>query len=188
MSSTEPSSEASVQGHASYVSYLASILHRWPEYRWLHQFLLRHAVDAECTVTILDATEDAVHTSTFHDHNLGYEQALKSFSNNTKTRVVMASYDDMDTVNKDMLDSIGLTYDVNPWLFWGHFYISRREEGGASMTPKILPTRKASLELGNMPFRHASIEFIPHETGNGVVLVRTLKFGTKIVSPQADWH
>lgn len=151
--------------HGSYTDYIASLQEKWPELQWLQGFFTRIPEAPQGTVTVIDATDEQLFQQVFASGNQGVEAALKAFSPDVKTKIVVVSYQEVENLDRQVLDKIGLAYDIDPLFYWHHLDTRREdddedENGEAPIKRKLLPSQSRALEFG-YPYRFfASICFL----------------------------
>jgi len=160
--------------YPSYEAYISALCQRWPEYQWLRDFFTNKPVTSEGTVLVMDAAANGISTKTFSPRNLTIPRnldALFVFAETVLTKIIVVSYKKTEDIDRRFLEILGYNFDVDPLFYWHHFDKRRSEDyakyRGTSYAPKIptLLSHQRSLELGFLDFLHASILFIPHDSG-----------------------
>ena len=152
--------DAKMSSFDSYTEYIRSLLLRWPEFQWLLGYLCSPNTPSECYTTFVDVDDKVIDTETFSSVNDGFRNHLQQSISHLKNRLVILHYTDIETVDRSMLDSIGLYYDVDPVFYWHHFDTSEAQDSKdpTRKTP-LLPSKAGSLELGHLAYEHASVMF-----------------------------
>jgi hypothetical protein len=126
-SPADPTSGGQHKSHSPYMSYkdfLRQHLSQYPEYTWLHTFFSWPQLSNGSThVTIFDCIdgvlkEQGQYTSATDD----FQIALATRPVNAKTRLIITSYDKTWTIDRTVVDKLGLVYDIDPNFFRRHFY------------------------------------------------------------------
>jgi hypothetical protein len=149
----------------SYGEYINTILPQWPEFRWLSLFLNAQPVHPECTVDVVHADDTRLQVQTFGSASQDFQAAITDSSADVKTRLIILSYKDIETVDRNVLDVLGLEYDIDPIFYWHHFQ-------GDNPTTDLLPSGRQHLHIGCRPTRRASICIHPAQPGESHVNTR----------------
>ena len=147
---------------SSYTEYISFLLTRWPEFDWLLTYLSSPNAPNECYTTFVDVADNVLDIDTFSSVTQGFRHRLQQSISHLKNRLVILHYVDIETVDRSMLDSIGLHYDVDPVFYWHHFDTSEAEQAkDLHKKTALLPSKAISLELSHLAYEHASIMFVP---------------------------
>jgi hypothetical protein len=156
-----------VASFPSYRDYVSHLVRQYPEYRWLERFLaVRGREPSDTQLHLLDCVGDELRVQ----HVTGYTDlsdrdsvryALENRSPEVAVRIVYVTYRQSWSINRDIVDLLGLHFNVNPLFFWGHFqsYYSAGDtlcpedlQGwGNPVLPGFtspLPSDQTSIELG----------------------------------------
>ena len=145
----------------SYTEYISSLLPRWPEFDWLFTYLSSPNATSECYTTFVDVGDNVLNTETFSLVTHGFRGRLQQPISHLKNRLVILHYVDIKTVDRAMLDTIGLHYDVDPVFYWNHFDIPEATNfKDLQMKTALFPSKAISLELGHLLYEHASVMFV----------------------------
>lgn len=148
----------------SYREYITALLPRWPEYRWLAEYLNEEPSETTSTVDILDVSDDDVQPHTFNLVSPAFRTILACRPHRLRTRLIVLGYSKVSQIDRHALDALGMTFDIDPTFYWHH--LSRKEDNHqAYRVTEVLPSRRNYLEFGCQPFRHASI--LLHQDENG---------------------
>ena len=158
--------------YITYTEYLSFLLLRWPEFQWLHSFLLNPAATpADCYTTFLYITDERVQAHTFSSSSPSFRDCLQQRVSGLKNKIVVVHYVDIEHVDRRMLCETGLHYDAKPVFYWHHFDTAMaRTSNDDRRKTSLLPTKCISLELGYLAYEHASILFLPDAVSSDGIL------------------
>ena len=152
--------DAKMSSFDSYTEYIRSLSLRWPEFRWLLDYLCSPNTPRKCYTTFVDVGNKDIDTETFSSVTDGFRHRLQQSISHLKNRLVIVHYVDIQTVDRSMLDSIGLHYDIDPVFYWHHFDTSEAQDSKDSkFKAPLLPSKAISLELSHLEYEHASVIF-----------------------------
>jgi hypothetical protein len=157
--------------HDTYTDYLGSLLPQWPEYRGLHEFLQEDQppdLVSNTQALIIDSTTDGLITRRF-DEIAQFQSALDQRSSNTRIRLILISYQDIQTLKKGFVDTVGLKFDIDPLFFCNHLGtglldpVRNRWDRIGISTYSLLSSHNPSFELGQLLYLHASVLLLETE-------------------------
>ena len=125
------SMEITTQGplYASYKEYIDKNVQSWPDLRWAQRFLEIEPPDpSETTVLLLDSYGDRMVDQEFGDENMSdLRDALENRPAAVKTRIIFVSYEETMSIDRSVVDILGLKFDIDPLFLHEHFYHSTLE-------------------------------------------------------------
>ncbi|KAI9867658.1 MAG: hypothetical protein M1813_008458 [Trichoglossum hirsutum] len=143
----------------SYREYVAHLSLDYPEFGWLRDFLSHSGANPSVTrVLLLDGVEDSLRTQDFPGSSQTLAEALKHRSKEVQIRIVVVSYIQSWNIDRDVIDTLGTHFRLDPWFLWGHldhYYASDdtlcpprfRSSGQTFIEP--LPSEHISVEVGS---------------------------------------
>ena len=159
----------------SYAEYISFLSTRWPEFDWLLTYLSSPNTPNECHTTFVDVGDNVLNMDTFSSVTHGFRHRLQQSISHLKNPLVILHYVDIETVDRSMLDAIGLHYDIDPVFYWHHFDTSEAEQtNDLQRKTALLPSRAISLELSHLEYEHASVKFVPSTEPSDGPLTSTL--------------
>ncbi|KAI9775116.1 MAG: hypothetical protein M1839_001427 [Geoglossum umbratile] len=147
----------------SYSEYVRHLSLDYPELGWLSDFLSYPGSTPSVTrVRIVDSIGGGLlRTQDFPVSGKPLTEALKDHPGDILTRLVIVSYFQSWNIDRDLINTIGIHFKLDPWFLWGHldhYYESndalcknrRRDFQPKPIEP--LPSERASVEiaLGSM--------------------------------------
>jgi hypothetical protein len=146
----------------TYAEYVRFLCRHDPRFKWLnHFFTTRAASDPTKTHVLVADSENSRFTTT---RGLEALQHLKNRSPLVKTRLVLVRHDKTMNVDRNIIDAIAYTLDLDPWFLWRHFdqdddLEEHRLEQGFDIPP-ALPSKRNSLGLGFSQYKYLSAVFL----------------------------
>ncbi len=106
----------------SYRDYVASLAKDHPEFGWLNLFLAKPGANpSQISVLIADSLNNTMQLENFSSKVSECHDALQQRPIEVKTRIILVSYHQTWSIDRDIADSIGLAFDIDPTFFWAHF-------------------------------------------------------------------
>jgi hypothetical protein len=147
----------------SYSEYVRHLSLDYPELGWLSDFLSYPGSTPSVTrVRIVDSIEGGLlRTQDFTVSGKPLTEALKDRPGDILTRLVIVSYFQSWNIDRDVVNTIGMHFKLDPWFLWGHldhYYESNdalcknRRRDFQPKPIEALPSERASAEiaLGSM--------------------------------------
>ena len=127
----------------SYREYLATLVETEIQYQWLHEFFAkRGAQPSETSLVLADSIDNRIQIRDFSSDLAGFQQKVEQRSSDIQTRIVLIWYKETWSVDREIVDKVSLTFDINAAFLWEHF-----EHLGAK-TDRLSPIEKARWEQG----------------------------------------
>ena len=122
-----------VPQYASYLQFVKQCLSVNPEYEWLHRFLAHPSPEtSETQVTIFDAVDrKLVERGPFSSCTGDFDDILASYPARGSFRLINVTYSNVWTVNRSILDKLGMDFDIDPSFFRRHFQHSKLNDEDA---------------------------------------------------------
>jgi len=110
--------------YSSYKEYIDAYVSEWPEYQWLQHFLGKPGSQpSETKTTVLDSIDGSlIERAQFTSDITGLSDMLSSRSADVKTRLIIVSYPESWRIDRQVVDLLGWTFDIDPNFFRRHFY------------------------------------------------------------------
>ena len=106
----------------SYLEYVTQLMKIEPQFEWLYQFLSKEGAQPPETVLILaDSIDNRLHVSNFSSNPSGFQKEIQYRAISVQTRIVLVCYQQTWSVNRDIVDKVGLAFNVDPTFLWEHF-------------------------------------------------------------------
>jgi hypothetical protein len=148
-------------GEFKFQSYRECVKHLsldYPELGWLSDFLSHSGTTPSVTrVRIIDSIGGQyLKMQDFPASGKQLSKALKSRSDDIKTRIVIVSYIQSWNIDRDVINTIGMHFKLDPWFLWGHldhYYESdealckNRRRGFQQKPVEPLPSERVSVEI-----------------------------------------
>jgi len=155
-SSTSDSTQDPTSRPKSYVQYLAQLEEINRSFYWIHRFFKHHPEKPEGRVTVLDinaqGTIQMANGAVATNRDL-----LENQPPHISMRIVLLSYKDMWSLDRDLLDSVCYAFDLDPVELWAHFdsdcshlrdpYRDTRKSHRKTRTPRPLLSFNAYLKV-----------------------------------------
>ncbi|KAH0563072.1 hypothetical protein GP486_002366 [Trichoglossum hirsutum] len=140
----------------SYREYVTRLSLDYPEYGWLRDFLSHPGANPSVTrVLLLDSVDDNLRAQDFLGSSQALAEALKRRPEDVQFRVVVVSYFQSWNIDRDVVDTLGIHFRLDPLFLWGHldhYYASN----DALCPPSFRHPRQTFVE--HMPSEHISVE------------------------------
>ncbi len=139
--SMEPRTQPSFKSYLEYVTQLVKIE---PQFEWLYQFLSKEGAQASETVLILaDSIDNRLLVRNFSSDPSGFQKEVQYRPASVQTRIVLVSYEQTWSINRDVVDKVGLAFNVDPTFLWEHF------DHPAAERDKLAPIDKPRWRMGS---------------------------------------
>jgi len=156
-----PTSSISEMGEFKFQSYREYVKHLsldYSELEWLSNFLSYSGTSPSVTrVRIIDSIgSQYLKMQDFPAPGKRLSMALKSRSDDIQTRIVIVSYIQSWSIDRDVINTIGVHFQLDPWFLWGHldhYYESdealckNRHRGFQQKPVEPLPSERVSVEI-----------------------------------------
>ena len=107
---------------SSYRDFVSHLSVDYPEFAWLRDFLAKPGATPSVTrVVVIDSTKDGRLNTPELDGTLPtLSQTLNHYPANVQTRIIHVSYIQSWSIDRDLIDALGMRFDIDPLFFWGH--------------------------------------------------------------------
>lgn len=106
----------------TYLEYVTTLAKMEPQFEWLFHFLSKEGAEPSETVLILaDSIDNRLHVSNFSSDPSGFQKEVQYRPVDVQTRIVLVCYEQTWSVNRDVVDKVGLAFNVDPTFLWEHF-------------------------------------------------------------------
>lgn len=115
----------------TYRDYVADLQEAYPEYSWLGNFLAASgASPSETCVSVIDGDDDGgLRRQDCSGSVPALVDVLRHRPASARTRIVHVKYRQSWSVDRDVVNAVGMHFWIDPAFFWGHFahYWNTRE-------------------------------------------------------------
>ena len=127
----------------SYLEYLTQLVKIEPQFEWLHQFLSKEGAQPSETILIIaDSIGNRLHVRNFSSDPSGFQTKVQYRPVHVQTRIVLVCYEQTWSVNRDVVDKVGLAFNIDPTFLWEHF------DHPAAESDKLSPIYKPRWRMG----------------------------------------
>ena len=146
---------------------------------------MQGAQPSETILVIADSVNDQILIQDFSSDLLGFQREIQLRPSDVHTRIVIVWYKETCSVDRDIVDSVGLTFDVDPTFLWAHF------DHPAAQSDRLIPIDKARWEQGpeiHLPLLTSEQDSVTLRAGNHENHEMSTLFQLKGQSSQTSKH
>lgn len=127
----------------SYREYIATLVKYERQYQWLHEFLAKQgAQPSDTSLVFADSIDNEIRITDFSSDLSGFEHEVEQRSSDIQTRIVLICYEETWSVDREIVDKVGLAFDIDATFLWEHF------DHSAAKRDRLSPVDKPRWQQG----------------------------------------
>ena len=155
----------------SYTTFVNALTRVDPDFEWLKRFFSQQQQgrSSDGHLNILESHGDTIKDNACSLDDLSLPPEAGS------TRIVVLSYGEVWSLNRELLDKVALALNLSPYFLWQHLeYFGHHSESACPdlpkgydyMKPSAAASETLSLEIGWSPFFHMSAMIASFKTSS----------------------